>query len=78
MSAQKITVTAYAGYRNDERPGALVLYDEKITIKEILNRWIEEDPAGISRKRYFTVKGSDGYIYKIYYDEKKEEWFLVV
>ncbi len=78
MPDKKITIIAYSGYRNDESPRAFILSDEEITVKETLDRWIEEDRSGESRKRYFTVKGSDGYIYKMYYDEKKEEWFLVV
>jgi hypothetical protein len=78
MPDKKIAVIAYSGYRNDESPRAFILYDEEITVKETFNKWIEEDLSGESRKRYFTVKGSDGYIYKIYYDEKKKEWFLVV
>ena len=78
MTDKKITVIAYSGYRNDESPRAFVLHDEEITIKETLNRWIEEDLSGESRKRFFTVMGSDGFIYKIYYDEKKKEWFLVL
>ena len=78
MPDKKITVIAYSGYRNDESPRAFILYDEEITVKETLNRWLEEDFSGKSRKRYFTVKGSDGYIYNIYYDEKKKEWFLVL
>ena len=78
MPDEKITVIAYSGYRNDESPRAFILYDEEIAVKETFTMWIEEDFSGASRKRYFSVKGSDGYIYKIYYDEKKEEWFLAV
>lgn len=78
MPDKKITVIAYSGHRHDESPRAFILYDEEITIKETLNRWLEEDFSGKSRKRHFTVKGIDGYIYKIYYDEKKKEWFLVL
>ena len=78
MPDEEITVIAYSGYRNDESPRAFILYEEEITVQETISKWIEEDLAGKSRKRYFTVKGSDGYIYKMYYDEKKENWFLVV
>jgi hypothetical protein len=78
MTDEKITVIAYSGYRNDESPRAFILYEEEITVKKTISKWIEEDLAGKSRKRYFTVKGSDGYIYKMYYNEKKEKWFLVV
>ncbi len=78
MSDKKITVIAYSGYRNDESPRAFILYDEEITVTETLSKWIEEDLKDKSRKRFFVVKGSDGYTYKMYYDEKKKEWFLVL
>ena len=78
MPDEKITIIAYSGYRNDECPRAFILYEDEIFVKNTISTWIEEDLAGESRKRYFTVKGSDGYIYKIYYDEKKKEWFLVM
>jgi len=76
MATVKIRVIAYAGYRNDEYPRAFMLFDEEITVEEILKRWIEEDFTDKSRKRFFIVKGSDGYTYKLYYDEKKRNWFL--
>jgi hypothetical protein len=78
MPDKKITVIAYSGYRNDENPRAFILFDEEIIVKEILKRWIEEDFTGQSRKRFFVVKGSDGYTYKLYYDEKKKDWFLAL
>ena len=78
MPDKKITLSAYSGYRNDESPRALMLFDEVITVKETLRRWVEEDLAGQSRKRFFVVKGSDGYTYKLYYDEKEKDWFLAL
>ena len=39
--------------------------------------WIEERLEDKIRRRFFEVKGSDGYRYKIYYDEKVKDWFLV-
>ena len=78
MPNKRITVIAYSGYRNDESPRAFILSDDKVAVQETLDRWFEEDLTGKSRRRHFTVKGSDGYIHKLYYDEKQEEWFLVL
>jgi hypothetical protein len=78
MTDKKIQVTAYAGYRGEESPRSFILNDKKIDVIKILNMWIEEDIRSKSRKRFFKVKGSDGYAYRIYYDEKKNEWFLDV
>jgi hypothetical protein len=77
MPDKKIRVIAYSGYRNDECPRALILFDEEITVTETIKMWIEEDFTDKSRKRFFVVKGSDGYTYKLCYDEKKKDWFLV-
>jgi hypothetical protein len=78
MTDKKIKVTAYSGYREEESPRSFILNDKKINVIKILNMWIEEDIRNKSRKRFFKVKGSDGYTYRIYYDEKKNEWFLAV
>jgi hypothetical protein len=78
MSHKKINVIAYSGYRGEERPRIFTLHDEEIEIVEILSRWIEEDIKNKTRKRFFKVKGLDGYRYNIYYDEKTKEWFLAV
>ena len=76
MPDKKISVSAYSGSRTEETPRAFIFLDEEITITEILSRWIEEDVSNKLRKRFFAVKGSDGYEYKIYYVEKTQEWFL--
>lgn len=78
MPHEKIKVSAYSGYRGDERPRLFTLHDKEIEIVEILSMWIEEDIRNKSRKRFFEVKGIDGDIYRIYYDVKIKEWFLAV
>ena len=78
MSDQRIKVIAYSGYRGEETPRTIILHDKTIGVFEILDRWIEEGFEERTRKRFFIVKGSDGIVYKIYYDEKVMEWFYVV
>jgi hypothetical protein len=75
MTSGKIEVITYSGYKGEERPKSFVLDDNKIEVIEILKMWIEED-AGRVRKRFFRLKGSDGYIHTLYYDEKLMNWFL--
>jgi hypothetical protein len=77
MSDERIEVVAYSGYRSEECPRSFILHNEKIEVIEILRMWIEERLNDRARRRYFEVKGRDGYKYKIYYDEKEKEWFLV-
>jgi hypothetical protein len=76
MSDVKIELSAYSGSRGDEIPRAFILNNEKVEIVAILNRWIEEASADTRRKRFFHVKGSDGYTYKVYFDESEKAWFL--
>lgn len=77
MHNEKIHVISYSGYKGDEMPRAFVLYGEMINVVEILNMWIEETHKDKQRKRFFEVRGSDGYKYKIFCDVKTRDWFLV-
>jgi hypothetical protein len=76
MSDEKIKVIAYSGYKGEQSPRVFVLHNEKIEVIEILSSWVEEGLDNRKRKRFFKVQGSDGYRYKIYYDEKVKKWFL--
>jgi hypothetical protein len=76
MSEERIEVIAYSGHRGEETPRAVVLRQKKIEVVEILSRWIEENAEDRSRRRFFIFKGSDQIIHRIYYDERKMEWFL--
>jgi len=78
MPDQRIEVIAYSGYRGEEIPRAMILHNEKIEVVEILSSWMEEGFKDRARKRFFKVKGSDGNLYKIYYNEKVMEWFCIV
>ncbi len=76
MTTERIKVVAYSGYQGEETPRSFVLQDKEIKISKILSVWIEESLEDKVRKRFFKVKGIDGYGYKIYYDEEAKEWFL--
>ncbi len=73
---EKIEVTAYSGSRGEETPRSFVFRNERIEVIRILDMWIEEGLEGRSRRRFFKLKGSDGYIYKVYYDEAGSGWFI--
>ncbi|NWF52593.1 MAG: hypothetical protein HXY47_05865 [Nitrospirae bacterium] len=76
MSEEKIEVDAYSGYKGEEIPRSLVLNNEKILVTQILRMWIEDEFGYRKRRRYFEIKGSNGFRYKIYFDEDIKEWFL--
>ncbi len=76
MVEKRIEVLAYSGYRGNEAPRAFILNGEKIEIIEVLTQWVEEDLENRRRKRVFHCKDKDGYVFKIFYDEMREEWYL--
>ena len=73
MPEEKVSVIAYSGYRGEETPKKFILHSRQIEVAEILSRWIEEGSVNRATKRFFRVKGSEGLIYKIYYDDGKLE-----
>ena len=76
MSDLKIELTAYCGSREEEVPRSFILSDDEIRVVSILARWLEEDVSGGRRKRFFKVRGDDGYTHLVSYDEKDKAWFL--
>lgn len=78
MTGKKVSVTAYAGYKGQERPVSFSIDDEKIEVIEITDMWIEEGYSDRSRRTFFRVRGDDGYIHIIWHDEKSLKWFLKI
>ena len=72
---EPVSVEAYAGSRGEERPRVFTLGEERIEVERIVRAWIGEEGQERERKRYFTVKGSDGGEHLIYWDEKLMAWF---
>jgi len=75
MLYENIRVIAHSGYREAETPRFFFINEEKITVVEILDMWIEENISDSTRKSFFTVKGSNKRTYKIYNDTRTLEWF---
>jgi len=65
-------VECYAGYRGEETPTRFYLGERLITVVEVIDRWL--DPA----HRYFKLKGDDGGIYILRYDEGKDSWEMTL
>jgi len=78
MLEEKIEVIAYSGYRCEETPRIIFLRGERIEVIEILEQWIEEGPDDRTTKRFYQIKGNDGVVRRIYYNEKIMEWFCKV
>ncbi len=75
MEGEKITVTAYAGYRGEEAPRAFTLHGEQVTVLAVIATWLAEDAETRERRRYFRVRGSDGLLHDICCVETTMEWF---
>jgi hypothetical protein len=74
MREEHVEVTAYAGYRAEEVPRALVLHGSRIEVTRFLDQWIEEERGTHKRLRCFKVKGSDEKTHILCYDEDEREW----
>jgi hypothetical protein len=72
MPTIPITVSAYAGYKAEERPQAFTLGERTFQVTEILDRWLGEDHA------YFKLRADDGNLYLIRYDQRADNWELVL
>jgi len=67
----KIQVDCYAGYRGEETPRRIRMADNKIDVREIVDRWLSPD------HRYFKVIGSDDATYIIRHNPLEWQWELV-
>lgn len=74
MPSKKFEVVSYSGYRGEETPRAFLLGSGRVEVAEVLERWKEQRVAERSIKRYFKVKGDDGMVYTLCYDEQEKEW----
>jgi hypothetical protein len=77
MFEEKIEVIAYSGFRGEETPRTILFHGERIEVMGVLRHWIEEESDDRARKRFYQIKGSDGVLHRIYYDEKAMEWFYI-
>jgi hypothetical protein len=72
---EQIIVIPYAGYRGDEAPRAFFLGNVSIDVLSILESRVEETVGTRVRRRLFVVRGSDGRLHKLAYDEELDQWF---
>ena len=68
----KIRVECYAGYRGEETPRAFWLGDNRLEIKEVLDRWLAPE------QRYFKVQADDNGIYILRYEVQADDWELTL
>jgi hypothetical protein len=67
-----VRVECYAGYRAEESPRRFFIGKREIRVAEILDRWL--DPA----HSHFKVRGDDGGIYILRYDQDANVWEMIL
>jgi len=67
---KRVKVTAYSGYRAEEKPRKFELEGREITVKEILYEWRDEEGWG------FVVIGDDEKKYRLKFYEKEDCWSI--
>lgn len=65
-----IRVSAYSGYKRNERPSSFTFGGDFYDIAAVLYRWYEPDYA------FFKVLTTDGKTYVLRYEETNDEWTL--
>jgi len=73
---RRIRVTAYSGYKGEESPRSFFIEQVKVDVVSLMETWTEEPLQDRGRRRFFRVRGGDGFTYTLYYDEVRSEWFL--
>jgi hypothetical protein len=68
VSYHPLRVECYAGYRAEETPRSFYLGGRCITVKAVLDRWLEPE------HRYFKVAGDDDRHYLLRYATTTRYW----
>jgi hypothetical protein len=70
MAGHYIKVTAYSGYKENERPISFIADDQRHEVRSIISRWAEPD------RDFFKVIADDDGVYTLSWDRKSDQWFL--
>ena len=67
-----LRVECYAGQRAEESPRRFFIGQREIVVSEIIDRWL--DP----KHSYFKLRGDDGGIYILRYDQATDTWEMTL
>jgi len=67
-----IRVECYAGHRAEESPRCFFIGKRRVEVVEIIDRWL--DPA----HSHFKVRGDDGGIYILRYEQGIDSWEMIL
>ena len=63
-------VTAYSGYKANERPLFFTIDDQRLEVRDIICRWVEPD------KDFFKVIADDDKVYTLSWNRKSDLWLI--
>ena len=66
----ELRVECYAGFRGEQEPRQFWLGERRLTVREIVDRWIEPG------RRWFKARADDGDTYILRHDEGAGAWEL--
>lgn len=66
----ELRVECYAGFRGEQEPRQFWLGERRLTVREIVDRWIEPG------RRWFKVRADDGDTYILRHDAGAGAWEL--
>ena len=70
--AADVRVQCYAGYHAEESPRRFFIGKRAIEVVEIIDRWLDPDHS------HFKVRGDDGGIYILRYEQGSDSWAMVL
>jgi hypothetical protein len=70
MSGHYIKVTAYSGYKGNERPLSFIIDDQRHEVRDIVSRWAEPD------KDFFKIIADDYKVYTLSWNRKSDLWLI--
>ena len=74
-----IKVVCHSGFKADEYPKSFYWDNIKFEIKEILDRWYQDDQnPDFQSAIYFKVLTSDDKTYLIKHEQNRGNWFLLI
>jgi len=63
-------VTAYSGYKANERPLSFSIDDQELKVRDIISMW--KDPE----KDYFKVLADDERVYTLSWNRESDLWYI--
>ncbi len=74
-----VDVVCYSGFRGAETPRVVIIADERVTVREVLDRWYNGgiDPTAPVRD-YFRVRTENNAEFLLRYEKDVDEWTLII